>query len=127
MAKPANRLDPVGLRTNALVAESRIPNSRIIRPHRRRPPEPVRSRQPARAGPPPQHPGDQPAAANAARQDAAEKMAAVYARYCWPVQSLDGVKLAPFHLLPSEGQVYLNRPHRWHLAAANQLAPKTRN
>ena len=26
-----------------------------------------------------------------------------YARYCWPVTSLDDVKLAPFHLLASEG------------------------
>ena len=28
-----------------------------------------------------------------------------YARYCWPVASLDDVKLAPFHLLASEGAV----------------------
>ena len=62
------------------------------------------------------------AAGNAARQDAADRMAAVYARYCWPVRGLDGVKLAPFHLLASEGQVHVNRPHQWHLAAAEQLA-----
>ena len=59
---------------------------------------------------------------NAARQEAAARMAAVYARYCWPIQGLDGVKLAPFHLLASEGQVHINRPHQWHLAAAHQLA-----
>ena len=27
-----------------------------------------------------------------------------YRRYCWPVQSLPDLKLAPFHLLASEGK-----------------------
>ncbi len=38
-----------------------------------------------------------------------------YRRYCWPVDSLDGMKLAPFHLLATEGQVHADKPHRWHL------------
>ena len=67
-------------------------------------------------------PVDRLADSNAARRDAAARMAAVYARYCWPVQGLNGVKLAPFHLLASEGQVHINRPHQWHLAAAHHLA-----
>ena len=44
-----------------------------------------------------------------------------YARYCWPVASLDDVKLAPFHLLASEGAVHADRDHLWHLDMAARL------
>ncbi len=44
-----------------------------------------------------------------------------YTRYCWPVTSLDDVKLAPFHLLASEGAVHSGRDHLWHLAMAERL------
>ncbi len=44
-----------------------------------------------------------------------------YARYCWPVASLDDVKLAPFHLLASEGAVHSDRDHLWHLNMAARL------
>ena len=44
-----------------------------------------------------------------------------YARYCWPVASLDDVKLAPFHLLASEGAVHSDRDHLWHLDMAARL------
>ena len=44
-----------------------------------------------------------------------------YARYCWPVSSLDDIKLAPFHLLASEGAVHSGRDHLWHLAMAERL------
>ena len=57
-----------------------------------------------------------------------------YRRYCWPVQSLDDLKLAPFHLLASEGRVYFDRDHSWHMetlaslcAAAPQLLLATTN
>ena len=39
-----------------------------------------------------------------------------YRRYCWPTTGLDGVRLAPFQLLASEGAAYHDRPHSWHLA-----------
>ena len=44
-----------------------------------------------------------------------------YARYCWPVTSLDDIKLAPFHLLASEGAVHSDRDHLWHLEMAERL------
>ena len=44
-----------------------------------------------------------------------------YARYCWPVTSLDDVKLAPFHLLASEGKVHSDKDHLWHLAMVERL------
>jgi protein phosphatase len=52
----------------------------------------------------------------------ADGFAAAYQRYCWPVEGLDGVRLAPFALLAAEGAAHAGRPHRWHLAAASRLA-----
>jgi protein phosphatase len=46
---------------------------------------------------------------------------AAYRRYCWPTNGLDGVRVAPFQLLASEGAVYARRPHDWHLAIADRL------
>ena len=45
-----------------------------------------------------------------------------YARYCWPVTSLADIKLAPFHLLASEGNVHTDRDHLWHMKAAERLS-----
>ncbi|SED54560.1 polynucleotide kinase-phosphatase [Rhodococcus koreensis] len=40
-----------------------------------------------------------------------------YARYCWPVTGLDGVRLAPFHILACDGRATaVTEPHSWHLA-----------
>ena len=49
------------------------------------------------------------------RAAVAEKYVEAYRRYCWPVQSLDDLKLAPFHVLATEGQVYVDRDHLWHM------------
>ena len=52
----------------------------------------------------------------------AEAFTAAYLRYCWPTDGLTGVQVAPFQLLASEGAVYHERPHRWHLELASRLA-----
>ena len=44
-----------------------------------------------------------------------------YARYCWPVTSLADLRLAPFHLLASEGQVHTDKTHLWHMDMAERL------
>ena len=51
----------------------------------------------------------------------ADAFTAVYRQYVWPTQGLDGVQLAPFQLLASEGATYTDRPHAWHLALADRL------
>ncbi len=43
------------------------------------------------------------------------RYAEAYRRYCWPVDSLDDLKLAPFHLLASQGMVHAGKDHRWHM------------
>jgi protein phosphatase len=45
----------------------------------------------------------------------AARYIAAYRRYCWPVSSLDDMKLAPFHLLASEAKVHTDRDHVWHM------------
>jgi len=38
-----------------------------------------------------------------------------YRRYCWDVQSLDDLKIAPFHILATEGRVWSDESHVWHM------------
>jgi protein phosphatase len=38
-----------------------------------------------------------------------------YRRYCWPVASLDDLRIAPFHILASEGAVHSAKDHVWHM------------
>ena len=44
-----------------------------------------------------------------------------YRRYCWPVNSLDDLKLAPFHILATEGKVHTNQNHVWHMDTLARL------
>ena len=45
-----------------------------------------------------------------------------YRRYCWPTDGLAGVRIAPFQVLATDGVVYHERPHAWHLEVADRLA-----
>jgi protein phosphatase len=44
-----------------------------------------------------------------------------YRHYCWRVESVDDLAVAPFQLLAGEGEVYALRPHAWHLEIADRL------
>jgi protein phosphatase len=44
-----------------------------------------------------------------------------YRRYCWPVADLNDLKLAPFHLLATEGCVHADKPHQWHMETIKLL------
>jgi protein phosphatase len=61
-----------------------------------------------------------------ARMRNADAFTAAYLRYCWSTDGLAGVRVAPFQLLASEGAVYHERPHRWHLEIADRLAAAAR-
>jgi protein phosphatase len=43
-------------------------------------------------------------------------------RYVRPVSGLDDLRLAPFHLMASEGAVHADKPHDWHMALMAELA-----
>ncbi|MES9608227.1 hypothetical protein ABWI04_34190, partial [Actinomadura sp. NPDC000929] len=45
-----------------------------------------------------------------------------YARYCWPVDGLTGVRFAPFQVLAGEGRSWaVLRDHEWHMSVAGRL------
>ena len=44
-----------------------------------------------------------------------------YRQYCWPVNSIQDLKLAPFHLLASEGAVHTDKAHTWHIESLAKL------
>jgi protein phosphatase len=56
------------------------------------------------------------------RQANATAFTAAYRRYCWPTDGLNGVRIAPFQILASEGAAHQEQPHAWHLAFADRLA-----
>ncbi len=55
------------------------------------------------------------------RRDAAEAYAQSYQPYCWPVASVDDLKLAPFHIMATEGTVHSDKDHGWHMAQLAEL------
>jgi protein phosphatase len=60
-------------------------------------------------------------ARTASRAVNAQAFTAAYRRYVWPTAGLDGVQLAPFQLLASEGRTWADRDHGWHLGLADRL------
>jgi protein phosphatase len=59
--------------------------------------------------------------AYAARAGQVDRFVEAYARYCWPVATLDDYKLAPFQLLASEGAMYFDKDHAWHMQTLGEL------
>ena len=55
------------------------------------------------------------------RLEAANRYVDSYRRYCWQVESVSDLKLAPFHLLATEGQVHVQRDHVWHMEKIAEL------
>ena len=59
------------------------------------------------------------------RAEAVTKYVKAYQQYCWHVQSVADLKLAPFHLLATEGMVYFNKDHLWHMEMLSKLCPNS--
>jgi len=57
----------------------------------------------------------------ARKQNAADYVAA-YRRYSAPSTGLEGIQLAPFQVLASEGRTHAGRDHGWHLGILGRLA-----
>ena len=57
-----------------------------------------------------------------AERQRADAFSAAVRQYCWPTQGLDGVRVAPFHLLASEGKVHSDQFHAWHMDVLARLA-----
>jgi protein phosphatase len=57
----------------------------------------------------------------AARAEMAILYRDAYRRYCWPVNSISDYKLAPFHILASEGSFNMDKDHLWHMEVIYRL------
>jgi len=55
------------------------------------------------------------------RAEAVTAYVKAYQQYCWHVQSIADLKLAPFHLLATEGAVYFDKDHLWHMQMLAKL------
>ncbi|MEM6596778.1 MAG: polynucleotide kinase-phosphatase [Cyanobacteria bacterium P01_C01_bin.69] len=63
------------------------------------------------------------------RAQLSEQYIEAYRRYCWPVTELNDLKLAPFHILATEGKTYCGgkaspqetRTHIWHMEQISRI------
>lgn len=55
------------------------------------------------------------------RETMTRQFVEAYRRYCWQVHSLKDLKLAPFHILATEGKLHSNKNHLWHLETIAKL------
>ncbi len=57
-----------------------------------------------------------------AKASAVEKYRNAYRAYCREVKDINDLKLAPFHILATEGQVHSDKDHLWHMTKIAELA-----
>lgn len=62
------------------------------------------------------------AASSSDKLEDAIRYRAAYNRYVAPFSGIGDLRIAPFHLLASEGAVHDDKDHLWHMAAAHRLA-----
>jgi len=61
------------------------------------------------------------------RQQMVSDYVDAYRHYCWPVESVKDLKIAPFHLLATEGKVHADKPNDWHMETLRRLCEASRN
>jgi len=49
------------------------------------------------------------------REANVQRYITAYRQYCWDVESLNDLRLAPFHLLATEGRVHVDQNHVWQM------------
>jgi polynucleotide kinase-phosphatase len=57
----------------------------------------------------------------AIKNNAISKYVKAYQNYCWTVNSIDDYKLAPFHILATEGQVHVDKTNEWHMESIAEI------
>ncbi|MDO0824222.1 polynucleotide kinase-phosphatase [Desulfosporosinus nitroreducens] len=46
----------------------------------------------------------------------------VFQKYCWDTQGIEGIKIAPFHVLAQSEQTFFDQSHIWHMEQNRELA-----
>lgn len=49
------------------------------------------------------------------RAQCANKLKEAYRPYCWETESLEQYKIAPFHILATQGKCHFDKDHLWHM------------
>jgi len=49
------------------------------------------------------------------------KYVKAYQNYCWEVEKVEDFKLAPFHILATEGKVHIHQNHAWHMSQIHEI------
>ncbi len=60
------------------------------------------------------------------RRTMAQQYVRAYQQYCWPVHSVGDLKLAPFHILATEGKAHADKPHDWHMEKIRLICEASR-
>lgn len=46
----------------------------------------------------------------------------VFQKYCWDVNEIDQIQIAPFHILAHSNKTFFDKPHTWHMEMNKELA-----
>jgi protein phosphatase len=55
------------------------------------------------------------------KKSAIAKYIDAYRNYCWDIASVEDYKLAPFHILATEGVVNMDKSHEWHMKNITEI------
>jgi protein phosphatase len=50
-----------------------------------------------------------------------------YQRYSWPVHSIADLRLAPFHVMATEGAAHVDKDHQWHMQTLTAVCSAAQN
>lgn len=48
-----------------------------------------------------------------------------YREYCWNINSIEDYKIAPFHILATEGKVHIDKNHEWHMKTISDFCQES--
>ena len=46
----------------------------------------------------------------------------VFQKYCWEINDIDSIQIAPFHLLAHSNEMFFHQPHTWHMEKNKEFA-----
>ena len=55
------------------------------------------------------------------KENAIDGYVEAYRRYCWHVDDVSDIGIAPFHILATEGRVHSDRDHIWHMETIQKI------
>ncbi|MGM0845102.1 MAG: polynucleotide kinase-phosphatase [Bacillota bacterium] len=46
----------------------------------------------------------------------------VFQKYCWDIEDINGIQIAPFHVLAHSNETFFDKPHTWHMEKNREFA-----